>query len=329
MRRRSNRFGLFVGTSLAIIAARGARAQDVGSAETMFDRGVNDMEAGRLDAACPEIAESLRLDPRPGTLFTLAECYAKAGKTASAVARYQDYLEQFAKMTPDQQAKQEDRPQVAQHQIALLAPTIPTLTLRLAPGAPAGTEVKRDGVALGTPSLGVALPVDPGQHTVTVGAPGGPASTQTFALGPAQRKELVLTVAPGGAATVGSGNVVLAPGEDPRRGTAQRIAGFVIGGVGTAGLAVGAVAGGITLAKRSSAQATCNFTTKQCTDDQGLATVSAAHTMGIVSTVGFVTGGVLLGTGIIVVVTAPHPRTANVRAAMTIGPGRLSLSGSF
>ena len=64
------------------------------------------MLAGRYDTGCPELAESYRLDPAPGTLFTLAECERKGGNIATALARYDDYLQLFNRMSPDEQAHQ-------------------------------------------------------------------------------------------------------------------------------------------------------------------------------------------------------------------------------
>ena len=86
-----------------------ARAQDVATAEALFNKGMSEMNAGRYPTACPAIEESYRLDPRPGTLFTLAECAAKAGRVATAVSRYEDYLQLFARLAPKDQAKQMGR----------------------------------------------------------------------------------------------------------------------------------------------------------------------------------------------------------------------------
>ena len=74
--------------ALTLAWAPSALAQDSVTSDALFQKGIDDLAAGRYDIACPAIAESLRLDPRPGTLFTLAECYSKAGKVASAVVRY-------------------------------------------------------------------------------------------------------------------------------------------------------------------------------------------------------------------------------------------------
>src|SRR3954465_13628820 len=69
-----------------------AFADDPAAAEALFNRGKADMDAGRYEAGCKAIAESQRLDPRPGGLFTLAVCETQGGRIASAMTHYGDYL---------------------------------------------------------------------------------------------------------------------------------------------------------------------------------------------------------------------------------------------
>ncbi len=54
-------------------------AQEPKSSPALFDRGVADMNAGNYAAGCKAIAESQRIDPRPGTLFSLATCHRSLG----------------------------------------------------------------------------------------------------------------------------------------------------------------------------------------------------------------------------------------------------------
>lgn len=58
----------------ALASASSARAQGVDAATTLFNTGLVEMEAGRFSAGCPALAESQRLDPRAGRLFTLSRC---------------------------------------------------------------------------------------------------------------------------------------------------------------------------------------------------------------------------------------------------------------
>src|SRR5690348_17910172 len=56
---------------------------------TLF-RSRNLMTEGKFADACPKFAESQRLDPGAGTLLNLANCYEKAGQTASAWVTFKD-----------------------------------------------------------------------------------------------------------------------------------------------------------------------------------------------------------------------------------------------
>ena len=152
------------------------------------------MEAGRFDAGCPAIEASYKLDPRPGTLFTLAECEAKRGRVATAAARYEDYLSVYARLSAEQRRKQGDREQIAREQQAALRLAIPMLTLTLPPDAPKEAVVKRDGAELSGAALGVALPVDPGEHRLTTQVPGGYVTELRITIDKGEKRELTLPV---------------------------------------------------------------------------------------------------------------------------------------
>src|ERR1700733_10594176 len=89
--------------TVAFLAGAIALAAD--PAQAAFERGLAQMEAGRFDLGCPAVEESYKLDPRPGTLFTLAECEAKRGHLATAVRRYDDYLSLWSALPPDKKQK--------------------------------------------------------------------------------------------------------------------------------------------------------------------------------------------------------------------------------
>src|SRR4051812_3860428 len=97
-----------------------ASAADSVTAEALFEKGVAEMQAGRFETACPAIEESQRIDVRPGTLFTLAECYAQWGKVATASARYQEYVDLVSQLTVEQQQRHRARVEIARAQLAKL-----------------------------------------------------------------------------------------------------------------------------------------------------------------------------------------------------------------
>jgi hypothetical protein len=293
-----------------------AAAQDVASAEALFNRGLEEMNAGHFDAGCPALGESYRLDPRPGTLFTLAECEAKRGRVATAVTRYGDYLALFARLPPDAQAKQKGREKIAAEKKAALSAEVPLLTLSLPKGAPPGTVVKRDAVVLGDASLGVALPVDPGEHVVTTQTPdGGPPTEQRITIAKREKKQITLEVkgvesaAPGApkasptALPAESATLPSAPQPDAG-GSGRRTGAFIAGGVGVAALALGGITGGLAIRKKATVDSHCEGA---LCDHEGKLAGDAGKRFATMSTIGFGLGIAGLGTAAVLWLTAPSP----------------------
>ncbi|MFT3768279.1 MAG: hypothetical protein QM820_22750 [Minicystis sp.] len=311
-----------------LFLAAPALAQDVAAAEALFNKGIAEMDAGRFDTACPALAESQRLDPRPGTLFAQADCNAKAGKIATAIALYEDYQRTIAGQPPAVKTKHADRLKIARAQIDKLRPSVPTLTLILPASAPRDARVRRDGTELSAAALGLELPVDPGEHVVTLDAPGRRTAEQRFTVERGQKKVVELTL--GGAASAGepatpaSSTTAPAPVAGAKPGQAQRISAFVVGGVGAASLLVGAVTGGLTLAKKSTIDKNCVGTT--C-NHEGKVAADSAKTTGLVSTIGFAVGAAGLVTGTVLLLTAPKKTDEKAaRYDVEIGPSGVAVN---
>jgi hypothetical protein len=69
--------------SLAFVATT-ALAADPPAAQALFERGKTLLDQRRVDDACRAFEESQRLDPGIGTLFHLADCEERRGRTATA-----------------------------------------------------------------------------------------------------------------------------------------------------------------------------------------------------------------------------------------------------
>jgi len=296
--RRSNLVRFLPALTLAGAATVGpALAQQPASAEELFDRGMADWKAGRIEQGCAAIGESLRLDPRPGTLFTLATCEAEAGHAATAWTRFGEYLSLFDRLPPDVQKHQGERPRIARAQRDTLAPQLSELTLLLSPGAPSGTVVKRNGVVISEASLGSPVPVDAGQYVVTAEAPGVAVREQRITLAAGEKKTVSLTItAPTPAPE---------PVESPDLGTAA----WATGGVGLAGLVLGAITGGMVLSRKSTLNAHCGAAVQSsdptACDSAGLKAASGLSGLGVASTVGFVVGIAGVGTAVVLFVVEP------------------------
>jgi hypothetical protein len=160
------------------------------------------------------------------------------------------------------------------------------MTVRVVGSVPSGAKVTRNDVELSEASLGSALPVDPGAYTVTVSAPGR-ATTSTS-----------VTVAEGTASTVEvrAGAPTEGAGGGIKASPSTRTAGWVMGGIGVAGVAVGSVAGILTLSHKGTVNDHCNAGTKVC-DQTGYDAAQSGKTLGLITTTGLVAGALGIGIG--------------------------------
>lgn len=332
-------------SALGVLAvASPATADDATDAKALFDRGFSDMEASRYDTGCKLLAESHRLDARPGTLFTLATCESRWGHSATAAARFNEYLALYDKFTEEQKKRQSQRAENAREELGKLAAETPVLTLALPPDAPTGTVVKRNGSAVTPVELGTAVALDPGEYLVSTQAPGGPVWEQRVMLGKGEKKRVHLEVKRAPEPQPPLKAVPLPPKIDtgptvpsalpPAQGTSkQRKAAYAIGSLGLAGLALGGVMGGLTLGKKSIIEKHCGSAIGKkdptACDQTGLDAANSAPSLGLASTIGFVAGGAALVTGIVLRVTDRAPPTPSSRASgrwvapevLSAGPG--------
>jgi hypothetical protein len=309
-----------VAGALAGVAHEGvARADDGGAAQALFDKAVADLDAGRVDAACPGFAESQRLDPRAGTLFALADCEAAQGKIASALGHYHEYIGWVSRLADDQQARHAERVGLARAQVEALQGKVPTLVLALSPSAPAGMIVERDGVVLQGAALGVALPIDPGDHVVVARAPGAPEerTTVNIAIGDAKRLELPFRPAPPPptappaiitekTALVTEPEPESEPAANDDSGATQRTLGYVASGVGLVGLVVGAVTGALVIERKGTVDEEC---TGHVCSKAGKQAADSGQTLAAVSTIAFGVGLAGAVTGVTLILTAPSDAT--------------------
>lgn len=307
-----------VGSVVIVMAtvAQGAiaRADETGSAAALFQNGLQAMQANHYAEACPALAESYWLDPRPGVLFTLAECEAKWGRVASALAHYEDYLRLYDAMPAGQQAVQHERAAIARRQKAALPDRVPTITLILPPAAPPGAVVRRDDVVLGAPSIGVALPIDPGDHVVAVEIPGGGRASRAVTVAPGDRLRVDLPLPAQPAAAPVPVSAPVRSGDSP-----VAIALLVGGG---AAIAAGAATGALAIADKSRITAHCAGTV--C-DAEGKAAADRGKRLGWASTVSFGAGVAAIAAGAAVWLFKPGHEAPR---AASLGPSAWSIDGA-
>jgi hypothetical protein len=293
-----------LGVAIALLFCSRVSAADENDAErsaVLFDRGVENMQAKNFDVACSQIAESVRLERRPGALYTLARCEEDWGRIATAVARYDEFLLFCETLSDGDKAKQALRMTDAKLRRDKLAPDVAYWTITLASTAPPNTKVQRDGKPFEPKQLGVRVPVDPGTHVLTTQVPRGPVTEKRIDVARGSHTVLELTV--------------LAPtvaGNEAKEVSSRRIAGWVMVGVGGAILGGGLVAGAATLGKTDIIENNCGAAIgsprapSRC-NNTGFAALESANTSATIANVGVAVGVVGVAVGIILVATAPKP----------------------
>jgi hypothetical protein len=298
--------------ALLSLAAPPARADSV-TAEALFQSARQAMDEGDVPAACARFEESYRLEPQPGTALNLGNCREQLGQVASAWQRFREAAQTLPVDDP--------RAAVAKQRASALAGKVPRLLLR-APGDAAHWTVLRDGVELGRASWNLALPVDPGAHQVEVRAPGRAPWVTRVEVAVGEQREVALEA--GNVQAPASGAVATPPVEAP--GSSRRTAGWVLGGVGVAGVATSLVTGAMVLAKSSKVDDEC--VDKRCTP-AGLEAADSGRTLSLVSTVAAVAGAASLGLGIYFLVSddGGQKRRAALSASPRAGLGLVGAPG--
>jgi hypothetical protein len=150
-------------------AAEAQDPQRLTAAKALFDHAIAAMDQGDYATACRELEEVGRLEPKAiGARLTLAECYERAGRLATAWTAYA--LAEEAAMQasqPDRQKRAHDRGEALKAKLGRLALEVPG-EVRALPGL----EIRLDGEVMPPAMWSVPMPLDRGQHTVSVSAAG-------------------------------------------------------------------------------------------------------------------------------------------------------------
>jgi hypothetical protein len=296
-------------------------------AEAAFRDGRKAVQAGDWATACARFAESERLEPAPGTLLNLADCEDHQGKLVSAHEHFGVAASGFP--------RGDTRRSLALAREAQIDRRIVRLTLRLAPSAPPDAVVRQGDATIPASALGSPMLIDPGPVTLVVVAPGRADRPYTLTLHDGDQVEQMLEagdVAPTSGPALAAGAPAapppdVTPAPVPPSGHGQRTLGFVLGGVGVAGLATGAVTGLLALDRASTVKAHCPGL---ACDPLGLSAASQGQWLASTSTIAFIAGGVLVAAGAYFVFFGGS-RSSGIALAPAIGPqsGGAILQGAF
>ncbi len=322
---------LGLAVALAVLASAGSAHADArAQAIVLFDQGLKDMKAGRLDKACPQLQASLDLVRDSGTKGALARCHGLAGRVASAWLLWRELAD-----TAPTAALRRD----AAAQATKLEPRLPKYTIQR--GSRELTVEINGRVIAGDMTL--AVPIDPGKISVSaVGRDGEREVTERWTHEYTAVEGQTLAIEIPALEPLRVAPIKLNPdrGKPPSsseladRRHRRHVVAAVIGVV-----ALGAAGGGTYFgldarAKYDDAKQLCGGAIDACSLDQLVAAqqkVDDARAAATRSTIAFGVAGAAAVTAVIVWVTAPALERKGLALTPTAGAGSvgLVLGGAF
>ena len=327
---------------------------DKGTARDLTIEGYKALQVNDYTAALDRFTRADALYHAPTVILGLARAHVGLGKLVSARELYN----RLAHETLPSDASKASKKAVldAQKELDALALRIPSVVISVKGNDAA--KVTLDGIEVPTAALGVKRPVDPGKHVVTASAAGfatsevtvilaeGKSETVTLklkrgeaepppvvAIVPAAKPPVATPMPPTAATTpalMPPTQPEPAPEQSKGNGSTQKTIGLVALGVGAAGLLVGGITGGMAVSKHGELSESCSD--GHCpkgSEPQFGSSIDSYNTLGTLSTIGFIAGGALAATGVVLIFMAPKKMTTQATITPLVGLGFFGAKGSF
>jgi hypothetical protein len=283
--------------------AEGAPPSARDLARTLADAGYELYQEGKFADAVIKFEAAEAAFHAPTNLLFLARSKARLGRQVAALALYRRLA---AEQLPADAAAAFQRAQLeATAELHELEPRVPRVRV-VVRGAPPDKppHVDLDGMAIAPAGLADAVPIDPGEHTISVSLEGATGKSQHLTLAEGSAQEVVFDFTPGAATPGPTAPPVAAPPPPspppPAKGSlVPAIATFAVAAMG---IGVGAATGVVALGKMNMLRAACPK--NPCSPaNEGLANDVKAFANA--STAGFVIGGAAAAVGIVLAIVRP------------------------
>jgi hypothetical protein len=302
---------LSLATAPAPAFAKEPTAAEIKMAKETVKDAIAEAKAGRCPAAIRMFKDAIAIRETAEAYYHLADCQATTGKLKDALGS----LKRGADLA-EQQKDKAMRAQIAEG-LKVLEAGIPMVTIEL----PAGVQdvsVTMDGAAVPEAELKAPIPVDPGEHTVEVKAPGRLPFSRTVKA--EQEARIVVTV-----------ELKEGPKEEVATGGKRTVP---LGTWIAAGASVALLAGGIGafVAAGSEADAGRDACAQKATCDEGQrSTVRSLDGAALGLWIG---AGLAAGAAVTLFVLQPKaPANGAAKpgttARVVVGPGSMSIVGAF
>jgi hypothetical protein len=318
-------------------AAARATARKLGNA------GVDAYNAGDFPAAADKLDKAYKVLQAPSLGLWSARAFVKNGRLVEASERYVE-VSRLAIVGGNRQV-QEQAKEDAHKEHEALAPRIPSLVVRLEGATPEQVAVSVDGKPLPPELIGESAPANPGAHKVTgvrgdektelnVTLAEGSEQVAILRFKPQRRSAAPVTAAAAGAAAgTAPGAATPTPSTPPpdeappkasSSGSIAPVLGWIGVGLGGATIVAGGITGAMAIEKKADL-----IESGDCEGgcDESSGRYRNFETLRNVSTICFISGGIVAATGIVLLVLAPSDDPDTVSFA--IGPGHAGVRGSF
>jgi hypothetical protein len=313
---------LVICAGVGLAAAPYARAEDLpvsDEARMHFKAGVNylqDPDGSQFENAYTEFKTAYDLSHSPKVLGNMGYCAMKLERDGEAIDAYTNYLKVAPDIAAQERAQIETDLYTLTASATVLAVSLSSARPNLADARLRDTRYSVHGnvsnIYVSSPGVFV-LVVRAGHHTIDVTQNGAVRARWEFdAIGGAHLSHTFALQEP----------VAAVPGGRP-----SKILPWLTVGVGAAGLATGAVAGLLAVAREHSLEGECPMNI--CPTSNGASDKAAAYTFGTVADIGLLGGGVLAATGIVWLIASGSGTAPPATTPVASGGGRCTGRGCY
>ncbi len=306
-----------------------AKYQQTRKATAAYKAGVKAMSENKLDVALAKFRQSYGIVASPNSRHMIARAHFEAGKYLEAYFEAQATIAE-AEEASKKAAKYKKTAEAARAELDAIVAKLALVTVNVV-DAPVGSSLTVAGIEIPSATWGQDLLLLPGELEVVLTTEAGVETKKvTLEAGPT-----TIDISPP------APKVVDEPVEEPvedeggtYEGPDRLMMAIIAGGVGVAGMISFSIFGAMTSSKHDVLQENCNSSAMTCSDefeedaDAGSTYQVVANASAVVGAVGLAAGAGLLLWEVMDPPAEDGPDTA-LRPRVSVGPGAISVSGSF